>query len=344
MNNNATRLLVLAAFVGLVTLLGIIALPKDKRDPVVKHTYIEQEQTERTWVEQNFEQVALRYPIYEALYNPLLMKVQNEHLYIVDYGDTRLKRFSLDGRLLNTIGLGRGQGPGEVGNITDFYVRGGNVWIADPATRSVSAFTTDGTYLSRFITKGPMPRITGLQNNLVLMAMMSPELFHQVDTAGTTVKTFGDLVKDQTQQFMMLDGFFVADEEGGFLFVPSSASYIYHYGESGTLKKVVQTIDRIPFPDVASAETGSGIAFFAPDPDILINNASIQEGTLYLHAKFVQEQTEGGHLSVLDRYDVHTGSYVSSTRLPFAARNAIVYGDRLYCLHDTTVSILQLDP
>ena len=341
--NNATRLLVLVTLVGLVALIGIVTRSDNKPDPTVKHTYIEQEQTERIWVEQEFEQVALRFPIYEALYNPQQMKLQNDNIYIVDFGDMRIKRFSVDGALLSTIGLGRGQGPGELGNITDFYVRDSVVWVADPQTRSISKFGIDGTYRSRFPVENPMLRITGLQEHLVLMAMMSLDLFHQVDTTGEVVKTFGELVMDQTRNALALDGAFVPVDDGGFIYALFDASYLYHYDASGTLKKVVQTIDRIPFPTIESAETGTGFASFAPSSDIIINNASIHKGILYLHSKFVKKKIESGHLSVLDRYDVQTGSYISSTRLPFAVREAIVYGERLYCLHDTTVTVLRFE-
>ena len=116
-----------------------------------------------------------------------------------------------------------------------------------------------------------------------------------------------------------------------------------HYDASGTLKKVVQTIDRIPFPAVESAKTGTGFASFAPSSDIIINNTSVLEGILYLHSKFAKKKIESGHLSVLDRYDVQTGSYINSTRLPFAARHAVVYSERLYCSHDTTITVLRFE-
>ena len=340
--NNATRLLVLVTLAGLVALIGILALSDNKSDPAVKHTYIEQEQTERIWVEQEFESVKLKVPLHEALYNPGPMKLRDDNIYIIDYGDMLLKRFSLDGELLNTIGLGRGQGPGELGTITDYYVRDSVVWIADPDTRSVSMFTTEGTYLSRFTTPSPMPRITRLpNNNLVLMAMMNVDLFHEVDTTGELVRTFGELVMDQTQNAMALDGTFAPRDDGGFIYAPTYASYLYYYDASGVFEKLVQTIDRLKFPGTKSEEKGVGVAFFAPTSDIVINNTSVHEGIIYLHSKFTKKKIESGHLSVLDRYDLQTGSYISSTRLPFPVREAVVYGDRLYCSHDTTVTVLR---
>lgn len=340
--NNATRLLVLVVLVGIAALVGIIMLPDAQHDPAVKHTFIEQEQTERIWVDQEFEPVKLKTPLHEALYKPGAMKLRDDNIYIIDYGDMLLKRFSLDGELLNTIGLGWGQGPGEFGNITDYYVRDSVVWIADPASRQVSMFTTEGTYLSRFNTSSIMSRITRLpNNNLVLMAMMNVDLFHEVDTTGEIVRTFGELVMDQTQNAMALDGTFAPRDDGGFIFAPFYASYLYYYDASGVFEKLVQTIDRLKFPGTKSKEKGTGIAFFAPTSDIVINNTSVHEGIIYLHSKFKKKKIESESLSVLDRYDLQTGSYISSTRLPFSTREAVVYGDRLYCSHDTTVTVLR---
>ena len=119
------------------------------------------------------------------------------------------------------------------------------------------------------------------------------------------------------------------------------ASYLYYYDASGVFEKLVQTIDRLKFPGTKSEEKGTGIAFFAPTSDIKMHNTSIHKGILYLHSKFMKKEIEGEHLSVLDRYDLQTGSYISSTQLPFAAHDAVVYGERLYCLHDTTVTVLR---
>lgn len=340
--HNATRLLVLVAFAGLAALIGIVALPDDEQDPPAKHIYVEQEQTERIWTEQALTLAPLRYPIYEALFNPVLMKRYDDNLYIVDHGDTRIKRFSLHGALINTIGMGKGEGPGEFGNITDFYVRKETIWVASPRSRTILKFHIDGTYLSQFDAHPVSFRVTGLKENLVLMKLMSPALLHETDTTGTAVRTFGEVIMEQTQNPLALDGTFVDDEDGGFIYVPTYASYLYFYDASGTLDKVVQTIDRLPFPGTASRNTETTL--FAPKTDIVINNASLYDGALYLHTKFVKEETEGGRLSILDRYDAQTGAYVNSTRLPFAALNAVVYGERLYCLHDTTVSVLQFEP
>ena len=216
------------------------------------------------------------------------------------------------------------------------------MWIADTNSRLVSTFTTEGTYLSRFTTPSLMLRITRLpNNNLVLMAIMSTDLFYQVDTTGEVVRTFGELVMEQTQNPMALGGSFVSRDDDGFIYAPTYASYLYYYDASGVFEKLVQTIDRLKFPGTKSKEKGVGIVFFAPTSDIVINNTSVHEGIIYLHSKFKKKKIESGSLSVLDRYDLQTGSYISSTRLPFSTREAVVYGERLYCSHDTTVTVLR---
>lgn len=145
---------------------------------------------------------------------------------------------------------------------------------------------------------------------------------------------------DQTRNFMSLDGTLVSLDDGGFVYLPMYASYLYHYDASGMIKKVVQTIDRLPFPGVESDETATSTTFFAPHTEIRVRNGSINNGIFYLHSFFKGKTTEES-FSVLDRYDWPDGSYVSSTRLPFPAIKAQVYQDKLYCLQDTMLTVFR---
>ena len=126
---STTKAVLLVIVVGVVLIAGISVLSDEEfktipgSAPEVEYVVIEQEQQDRIWADQTFEPVALQEPFHESLFNPQIMRLYDENLYVADHGDMTVKRFSLDGKLLNVIGKGVGEGPGEFGNITDFYVR-----------------------------------------------------------------------------------------------------------------------------------------------------------------------------------------------------------------------------
>lgn len=96
------------------------------------------------------------------------------------------------------------------------------------------------------------------------MAMMNIDLFHEVDTTGKVVRTFGELVMDQTQNAMALDGTFAPRDDGGFIYAPTYASYLYYYDASGVFEKLVQTIDRLKFPGTNVGGNGRRGNLFCP--------------------------------------------------------------------------------
>ena len=348
MTSSTAKYVSLVIVVGVVLIAGIFVLSDGEYSaipgspPVVEHAVIEQEQQDRIWVDQTFEPVALREPLQESLIYPLILKLYDENLYVADHGDMKVKRFSLDGKLLNVIGEGIGEGPGEFGNITDFYVRDEEIWVVSMRTRSISKFSIDGAFRSRFTVSPAALRITGLGENLVLMMMGSSELFHEVDTTGQVLKTFGGLVTEQTGNFLALQGNILTTEQGGFIYVPHYAGYLYYFDRQGALAKVLQTVDRLPFPGIESKKTDTGFAFRAPDVDIITTAGNISDGILYVHVYFKGKTREEG-FSILDRYDSKKGTYISSSRLPFPVIDAQVYKKKLYCLSDTTVTVFRLE-
>ena len=336
------RVASLIVIAGVVGGLGWFVL-QDSRYAATKHEPKSQLPTDRTWIERDFESLSLEDAFGRHLFNPAgNIEINGDALFVTDFDDgMRIKRFSLDGQLLNTIGNGRGEGPGELQLAADFHVADGEVWVADTRARHVSRFTVEGTFLDRFNADSNPLRVTASRGRVVLMRMGPAELFQIIDTTGTVARTFGDLVSNQTKNFMALDGHLVAGPEEGFIYVPKYASYLYYYSTEGELDNVVQTIDRRAFPSVQADESGGGIRYGAPSPPVQVFSASVSEGILYLQMYFRREDEPSVH--VLDRYDWASGSYINSTRLPIRPYATSVHDDKIYCLRDTTVTAFRFE-
>lgn len=94
-------------------------------------------------------------PEMAMLNRPLDLKVDDEgRVYIMDWGDTHIKEYDDQGRLLRTIGR-KGQGPGEF-DIPAFFglMTGGRICVLDGRQRRATFLTNEGQYLSGFPLEG----------------------------------------------------------------------------------------------------------------------------------------------------------------------------------------------
>ena len=100
---------------------------------------------ERHFLAGRWQQVGGVRPALESeLLNPLLIVARGRMLYVVDYGDTRVKAFDWTGRLAWASGR-RGEGPNEFTNPTDLQLDPrGNLWIYDPPNSRVTILRPDG--------------------------------------------------------------------------------------------------------------------------------------------------------------------------------------------------------
>lgn len=92
--------------------------------------------------------------------------------------------------------------------------------------------------------------------------------------------------------------------------------FIYVFNRNGDLVRVVETIEKVPFPNVQHSK---GRYYFERGKAFNSNNASFAVGeSLYVVSNRV---SESGYL-VLDRYDVPSGKYQGSFRLSSPAPNS----------------------
>ena len=113
----------------------------------------------------------------ESLFNPGSLDIIDDELYVIDYGDLKIKRFSLDGELLNTILEGRDEGPGEVQNPTAIDIVGDDVWVLDPNPRKIIRFKKTGELVEHLKLPDLAFRMVRVDDRFILLTLMNSELF-----------------------------------------------------------------------------------------------------------------------------------------------------------------------
>jgi hypothetical protein len=96
---------------------------------------------------------------------PRRFAARGQHLYVFDYGDTRLKAFHVDGRVRWTFGR-EGEGPEEFKHVVDMEIDSeGAVWLLDAGVGRITIVGPDGRFVDhiplsiafRHIPLGPRP-------------------------------------------------------------------------------------------------------------------------------------------------------------------------------------------
>lgn len=98
----------------------------------------------------------------DQLKNPGDVKVDREgNIYVLDWSDMRIRKFSEKGQLLGILGKGKGNNPGQFISPTDFTLtRNGEVLVADPKRKDITVFDSLGEVVKTISTKTPVMRQT----------------------------------------------------------------------------------------------------------------------------------------------------------------------------------------
>lgn len=282
----------------------------------------------RAWREYAFEKtLGLDPPV---LKDPAVLRVGNAgDIYLLDWDDLRVKMFSLEGKLLKTFG--RGRGTGDLSNPTAFTVRpDGEVVVCDPQLRVIRRYSPDGG-TQTVVPKSVAERIA-VVGDVIVTAVPPREdaLFEVYDLSGNRLWTFGELIQDQLNRGIMLEGSVVGDEESrGFIYAGKSMPVIAGYDVDGRQRFLVQPIESGP-PPVALNVGARQIA--NRNATTVTMSMSIDGDKLYaLTGAKVPGVAERGGL-VMDVYDKRDGNYQFSFKLPLACRQAVVRGEYVYGL------------
>lgn len=297
-----------------------------------------QSSTSRTWKEPSFEKLlVLGAP---KVTKPMFVRVADHgEIYILDWADLRIKKFSPDGNLLSVFGDGKGTGAGGFTNPTSFSIApNGELWVVDPIQRKLTHFEPDGDAQATALEKG-LYRVIVQGKLLVTMAPPSTTgLFEIYSVSGKPVRSFGEFLQNQSQQGIMLDGSIDADgDDSGFVYGGRHLGIIASFSMDGSQRYVARTIDGNPLPKVLHMEEGR--LRVKPQGADTVLGVSIRGDYVYLLSGTLANDAGGAGGQVMDVYDKRNGNYVFSMRLPIPCKEAIVGADLVYTLGDEGVTV-----
>ena len=303
---------------------------------------IAQSVTRRTWKHVHAEELPLSDRFARHIYAPNWLKIYRDMLFVVDWGDVTIKRFTLDGILETVYGKDKGQGPGEIQGIFDWHVQpDSQLFIIDLNTRKFYAFDGRGVPLRTVALQACLPyRMAGLNaRRLVLWCLMSDPMFLELTPEGEEVRRFGKILDEHVEHaYLALEGRMFSRPEGGFVFVPRLASYLYFFDAEGVLETIVRTLDGLEYPlDRLKKSRVSADDLVQPVHQYVIH---FTEDAFWLQVG-IRPSGGGKRVWAWDRYDRQTMQYTYSIEQPISGWGGW-YQDRLYVAEDTTIRVFQL--
>ena len=267
----------------------------------------------------------------------------DETVYVLDWGDKSVKRFSPEARLLTRYGGLAGRDPGESGNPTDFDVDAdGSVWMCDPVNGLITVFRSDGTF-ERTVRPERAPYRLALLGDSGYAVISSPagdRLFTLYRRNGERMLACGTVMENQAQLSIALDGRLAGNRSGRFAYCAYRAGLLGIFNFTSRPPLIfVHTIDFPGLPRVLSRQNASAhYVRIDPSVPVVSRNASLVGDEVHVLAgtEKVPER------NVMDVYDGNSGRYRFSYTLPGNAAIARIHGQKVYTIEDTTVTVWSL--
>jgi len=301
----------------------------------------QQKSRDRIWKEIDFKLIRRVLLEGERVFRPLTIKSdQKGNIYILDFSAPDIVKFSNSGELQIRFGMGKGKGPGELINPTDFCIdRRGNVLVVDPVNFMITEFSAEGKVLSTFRPKRMPERIETLPNGDVAVVSGYGSNLIAIYRNGKLARDFGHLSEQQERYFIAFGGDLAADSEGNLYYAFKRAGLLLSYNQNGTVRFFVKTIDATPMPKLLVFNIGGGIATRFADPSIFTAaSASVDNGRVYI---LNYQGAKGLRGMPLDIYNSSDGSYICTVMTPGNFSSCAVKQNMMYAINDTALFIFQ---
>lgn len=315
-----------------VLLLAACGKAENPSTPAAEAEYIEQEADERTFNDWTLEEIGFDEPV--SIDDISSIRIFNDRIFVSDVASRNVKRYAPSGKLEAVYGEGRGQGPGEFQHVFSFWVRGKEeVWIVDQRGQEVSRFRYDGAFVDSFHPQFPPSRVVAVgEGRLVLQMLSQPELFALLNEKGKVLKRFGTVIsKPQERYTLALDAYMYPYPDGGFIWAPIYASYLFFYREDGELERRMELIDGYSFPIDKMQPNPMQMSYRDIQQPKRTLTVSVTEKEIFVNILSNDSEDEND-ATILDRYDRRTGQYLDSVRMPpgrgsrYLVHDGMIYG------------------
>lgn len=253
-----------------------------------------------------------------GIYMAAAVALQGDSLaYVLDRGDHRIKPLRLHASgvtPLPPIGMGEGQGPGELLNPVDLTLSPhDHLHVLDMSGRKVATFdAATGQHITDRRVPYAQQILTAADDSLLLLHTTQEALFGYVAGDATTERPFGNLIEHQQARGLTLHGY-AAAAGSDVVYLNAFTGDLARFSADGTLVYYRKGIDAVPLPGFKTTGHPESTGFMLDQsasskvygPIVHTTEARVT------HVAWDSEARE----RYLDVYAAATGDYMHSLRL-----------------------------
>lgn len=296
---------------------------------------------ERTWVEPDFEKIAtLSQGDGYTFFDPRALGIEEDgHVYVFDFGDNTVKRFTRHGVYRATYGNGVGRAPDQMMGMRDGGIwRDSLVYVVDGRQRKVLFFNREtGAFVRTESYEVPIARLAYADDSTKYVeaaSRTSDFLFMTTPRRQTSVSR----IFSRDIPSIALDGR-LHSSHGRAVFVPFYFPVILTYAPGDTTGIAYPTPDYGDAPIPAPQAESQGRTRVVRAPSNPVNGVSEMHGGVLA----VQHPNTSEDSTAFDLYDAEEGSYLHTVRFPID-REIAKYGAGIVAsIQDTTVNIYRVE-
>jgi hypothetical protein len=258
------------------------------------------------------------------------------NLYILDFGDFSIKKFSPRGELVISFGGFKFRESEQLLSITDFSVnKQGDVWLCDPRARKLLVFSPSGQLTAvKTPLAAPYRILIDERDQLWLLSLdASDRSFLLQKSARLQSLSFGHIIQDQPANILAVDGWIANDGTGGMIYSPLNAGYLLAFNSKGEQRFAVRSIEPRAYPHIIQNTRGAKWVDRRSPPVVLGMDTAGREIYLLTKAK-----VRGQLKSAFDVYSDLDGSYRYSLESPEPCTAFAVRGDSVYIVNGTALT------
>lgn len=264
-----------------------------------------------------------------------------QNIYVLDYGDVTVKKFSPDGTFLKRFGGPSGRASGQFVNPTDFSVDGEmNLLICDPKTRMVSLFNGDGSLLNTLLLQGSPYRICSIRGGIFVTELVgiTNHWFEMYNITGDLISNFGEnIIPGETKFPILLAGYLATDGQSLF-HAFSRLGYFFSFNiTTEEVAYATETIGSLPGPRIRISHGKKGM-WAEKSSASSVSSMSVDDTLMFTKAGSIAQC----EFSVVDAYSARNGSYLYSFKIPERTKSAWVSKTFFYGITDTSISKWQI--
>jgi len=258
--------------------------------------------SQRTWQIKTLTRIPLDSEIQDSLLNSMILKSFDNILYVVDYADMKIKRFSSTGRFIDKFGKNIGRGPSDFLQILDFSVYG-NTLTAIDKTYTAKKFLLNSENSHKTVKlKNFTYRVVSSKDEFITLGF-TQELFKTYGVNDSIKVSFGELSDMQFANIFGFGGYLTLGREDDiFIYAPRFASYLIFYSVDGRYIKSIQTIDRMEFQKPIRNEYGIRV------PDSHISTSGIAVNKVHIFIEYLRKEIKNSDnaLQVLQLLEIRS--------------------------------------